>query len=230
MLVGRIPQRGFFCLNLPPLLGTTSCWGVPSGRCGRSGAHLDVAVSSSVGATSETVQRYRASTSPERFLAGICDTKALVLLYAGRRDEEETAVKNSRELHEVYVLQICCFISIFFFKYICLTANKRSGSTELLNFFPQEKRRFFSFCACVLAYLPNLEVIFQARMSQFNWGRSLNHNLQTRWKWNILTIPFQKIDGTGECWHCFTFAKGCQHSQGISYSAGEKVLNKHRSS
>lgn len=47
-------------------------------------------------------------------------------------------------------------------------------------------------CACVLAYLPDLEVVFHARMSQFNWGRSLNHNLQTRWKWNVFNDSFPK--------------------------------------
>lgn len=50
----------------------------------------------------------------------------------------------------------------------------------------------FGLCACVLAYLPDLEVVFQAKASQFNWGRSLYCNLQTRWKWNLFNDSFPK--------------------------------------
>lgn len=119
-----------------------------------------------------------------------CNTKLLVLLYAGRRDKGEITVKSSKKLHKVYIFQICCFIRNFSENILVSLLIKEVPPLNCWISF-HKKEGGFCVCVCVLAYLPDL-VVFQARMSQFNWGRSLHPNLQTRWKWNIFNDSFPK--------------------------------------
>lgn len=62
--------------------------------------------------------------------------KLLVLLSAGRRDKGETLMKNSRELHKVYIFQIYCFISNFSENVFVSLLMKEVAPQNKLNFFP----------------------------------------------------------------------------------------------
>lgn len=128
------------------------CWVMPLVRCGHSCAHLNLA-EASVAVQLWHRRLYKDSGHLPiwvgKSLAGTCNTKASGSATCWKKRQKENYCEELQRVAWSLHFPNLLFFQPFFWKYMCLTANERSGSTEFLNFFPQGRRRIFFFNVCV---------------------------------------------------------------------------------